>query len=38
MDYFRAISAKGEQSERVLELTETIIRQNPAHYTIWYVV
>jgi len=37
MDYFRAISASGEKSERVLELTETIVRQNPAHYTVWYV-
>ncbi|ORY35543.1 hypothetical protein BCR39DRAFT_510606 [Naematelia encephala] len=35
MDYFRAIRASGEQSERVLELTETIIRDNPAHYTVW---
>lgn len=35
MDHFRAISAAGERSERALELTETIIRMNPAHYTIW---
>lgn len=35
MDYFRAVSASGEKSERVLELTETIIRMNPAHYTVW---
>lgn len=35
MDYFRAIVASGEHSERVLELTETIIRRNPAHYTVW---
>lgn len=35
MDYFRAVSASGEHSERALELTETIIRQNPAHYTVW---
>lgn len=37
MDYFRAISATGEKSERALELTETIIRMNPAHYTVWRV-
>ncbi|ORX38476.1 hypothetical protein BD324DRAFT_620993 [Kockovaella imperatae] len=35
MDYFRSISATGEQSDRVLELTEIIIRKNPAHYTVW---
>lgn len=35
MDYFRALVAKEERSERVLDLTETIIRMNPAHYTIW---
>lgn len=35
MDYFRALAAKQERSERGLELTETIIRMNPAHYTIW---
>jgi len=27
----------GEKSPRVLELTETIIRLNPAHYSAWYV-
>ena len=35
MDYFRAIAAVEERSERALELTETIIRKNPAHYTVW---
>lgn len=35
-DYFRAIVKTGEKSARVLELTETIIRQNPAHYSAWY--
>ncbi|WWC63343.1 uncharacterized protein I303_105943 [Kwoniella dejecticola CBS 10117] len=35
MDYFRAIAAAEERSERALELTETIIRMNPAHYTVW---
>ncbi|KAF8636922.1 hypothetical protein AX17_003173 [Amanita inopinata Kibby_2008] len=34
-DYFRGIVKTGEKSERVLELTESIIRQNPAHYTAW---
>jgi hypothetical protein len=38
MDYFRAIAAEREYSERVLELTEEIIRRNPAHYTVWYVI
>lgn len=37
MDYFRALSAAEEHSERGLELTETIIRMNPAHYTVWSV-
>ena len=35
MDYFRAISVVQERSERALELTETIIRINTAHYTVW---
>ncbi|KAJ3564782.1 hypothetical protein NP233_g8066 [Leucocoprinus birnbaumii] len=34
-DYFRAIVASQERSERVLELTERLIRLNPAHYTAW---
>jgi len=34
-DYFRGIVKTGEKSQRVLELTESIIRQNPAHYTAW---
>ena len=29
--------ATGERSERVLQLTEHIIRMNPAHYTVWLV-
>ncbi|KJA18001.1 hypothetical protein HYPSUDRAFT_145674 [Hypholoma sublateritium FD-334 SS-4] len=33
--YFRAIVQAGEKSARVLELTENIIRQNPAHYSAW---
>ncbi|KAG6900460.1 hypothetical protein C0993_010178, partial [Termitomyces sp. T159_Od127] len=32
-DYFRGIVKIGEKSQRVLELTETIIRLNPAHYS-----
>jgi protein farnesyltransferase/geranylgeranyltransferase type-1 subunit alpha len=35
MSYLRAVMASGEKSERVLELTEDIIRLNPAHYTVW---
>lgn len=34
-DYFRGIVKKGEKSPRVLELTEAIIRINPAHYSAW---
>ncbi|GLB42223.1 putative protein prenyltransferase alpha subunit repeat [Lyophyllum shimeji] len=34
-DYFRGIVKTGEKSERVLELTESIIRLNPAHYSAW---
>ena len=37
-DYFRGIVQAGEKSERVLELTENIIRQNPAHYSAWHVL
>lgn len=35
MNYFRAVAAAEERSERVLELTESIIRINPSHYTVW---
>ncbi|TDL18725.1 protein prenylyltransferase [Rickenella mellea] len=34
-DYFRGIVKTGEKSKRVLELTESIIRLNPAHYSAW---
>ncbi|KAH7886877.1 hypothetical protein F5I97DRAFT_1936482 [Phlebopus sp. FC_14] len=34
-NYFRGIVKAGEKSPRVLELTENIIRQNPAHYSAW---
>jgi protein farnesyltransferase/geranylgeranyltransferase type-1 subunit alpha len=37
MSYLRAVIAKQETSERVLELTEDIISMNAAHYTVWYV-
>jgi protein farnesyltransferase/geranylgeranyltransferase type-1 subunit alpha len=36
MSYLRAVMANNELSERVLGLTEDIIRMNPAHYTVWY--
>ena len=35
MSYLRAVMAKDEKSERVVELTQDIIRMNPAHYTVW---
>lgn len=35
MSYLRAIMAKNEKSERVLDLTVDIIKMNPAHYTVW---
>ncbi|KIP06799.1 hypothetical protein PHLGIDRAFT_106551 [Phlebiopsis gigantea 11061_1 CR5-6] len=34
-NYFRGVVKTGETSERVLELTERIIRMNPAHYSAW---
>jgi len=34
-DYFRGIVKTAEMSPRVLDLTEHIIRQNPAHYSAW---
>ncbi|KIK98587.1 hypothetical protein PAXRUDRAFT_823701 [Paxillus rubicundulus Ve08.2h10] len=34
-NYFRGIVKTGEKSARVLDLTENIIRQNPAHYSAW---
>lgn len=37
-DYFRAIVVAKERSERALELTEHLIRLNPSHYTVWFVV
>lgn len=38
MDMFRAIVSREELSERVLDLTETLIRINPGHFTVWFVL
>ena len=35
MSYLRAVMAANEMSARALELTETIINMNAAHYTVW---
>ena len=35
MAYLRAVMAKNEKSDRVLDLTEHVISMNPAHYTVW---
>lgn len=35
MDYLRAVMAKDEHSERVLELTAHLVGMNAAHYTVW---
>ncbi|KAL1516401.1 hypothetical protein ABEB36_000319 [Hypothenemus hampei] len=34
-DYFRAVAQKREYTQRVLDLTDTAIKFNPANYTIW---
>ena len=37
MDTFRALVKKNEKSPRGLALTESLIRMNPGHYSIWSV-
>jgi hypothetical protein len=37
MGFFRALVAKGEKSERVVELTGDLIKLNPGHYSVWCV-
>ncbi|KAG6852855.1 hypothetical protein C0991_008548 [Blastosporella zonata] len=34
-DYFRGILKGGEKTQRVLKLTDAIIRLNPPHYSLW---
>ena len=37
MSYLRAVMASNEKSLRILDITDHIIRLNPAHYTVWFV-
>ena len=37
MNYFRALWARGEHSERGVAIAAEAINGNPANYTAWYV-
>jgi protein farnesyltransferase/geranylgeranyltransferase type-1 subunit alpha len=37
MNYFRALYAAGERSERALEVTSAVVRLNAANYTAWHL-
>lgn len=37
MGLFRAVLLKGEYSERVMRLTETLLEMNASNYTIWWM-
>jgi protein farnesyltransferase/geranylgeranyltransferase type-1 subunit alpha len=36
VSYLRAMMARDETSQRVLQITKHVIDMNPAHYTVWY--
>ena len=38
MGYYRALVKNNEKSKRALDLTNEIIKHNPAHYTVWFVL
>lgn len=35
MSIFRAVLRSGEKSQRVIDLTELILDENAANYTVW---